>query len=170
MLTSKGEECDETLTSLHLYTRTIRSPNTDPLTTKRGLSIVGRYAFDNDNVSLSTSRIAARCLNNIIVLAEPMRQVFVDEQYPQKVIQRLKVSFFIRLYSPARARLLTTLLCQNGDPEDELACSNLLLFSSAQTTLELGPSFESGGLAELINDVRLAPGCLRNSAALTSHT
>lgn len=87
-----GEECDETLTSLHLYTRTIRSPNTDPLTTKRGLSIVGRYAFDNDNVSLSTSRIAARCLNNIIVLAEPMRQVFVDEQYPQKVIQRLKVS------------------------------------------------------------------------------
>lgn len=86
-----GEECDETLTSLHLYTRTIRSPNTDPLTTKRGLSIVGRYAFDNDKVSLSTSRIAARCLNNIIVLAEPMRQVFVDEGYPEKVIQRLKV-------------------------------------------------------------------------------
>lgn len=84
-------ECDEALTSLHLYTRTIANPNKDPLTTRRGLSIVGRYAFDNDDVSLSTSRIAARCLNNIIVLAEPMRQVFVDEEYPEKVIRRLKV-------------------------------------------------------------------------------
>lgn len=85
-------ECDETLSSLHLYTRTIRNPNSDPLTTKRGLSIVGHYAFPNDDVPITTSRIAARCLNNIIVLAEPMRQVFVDEQYPQKVIDRLKVS------------------------------------------------------------------------------
>lgn len=85
-------ECDEALTSLHLYTRTIRNPSSDPLTTRRGLSIVGRYAFDKDDVPLGTSRIAARCLNNIIVLAEPMRQVFVDEQYPQKVIERLKVS------------------------------------------------------------------------------
>ena len=84
-------ECDEALTSLHLYTRTIGNPNSDPLTTRRGLSIVGRYAFGNDDVSISTSRIAARCLNNIIVLAEPMRQVFVDEQYPEKVIRRLKV-------------------------------------------------------------------------------
>lgn len=89
---SNHVECDDTLTSLHLYTRTIRSPNSDPLTTKRGLSIVGRYAFpSDDHVPLATSRIAARCLNNIIVLAEPMRQVFVDEQYPQKVIDRLKV-------------------------------------------------------------------------------
>ena len=87
-------ECDETLTSLHLYTRTITNPNSDPLTTKRGLSIVGGYAFDNDHVPLATSRIAARCLNNIIVLAEPMRQVFVDEQYPHKVIERLKVLRF----------------------------------------------------------------------------
>ncbi|SPO05686.1 uncharacterized protein DNG_08373 [Cephalotrichum gorgonifer] len=59
-----------------------------------------------------------------------MRQVFVDEQYPQKVIRRLK----------------------KGDPDDELACSSLLLFSSAQTTVDLVPSFENDGLADVIND------------------
>ena len=85
-------ECDEILTSLHIYTRTIRNPFSDPLTTKRGLSIVGRYAFGSPDVPLNTQRIAARCLNNIIVLAQPMRQVFVDEGYPQKVIARLKVA------------------------------------------------------------------------------
>ncbi|KEZ44766.1 hypothetical protein SAPIO_CDS2866 [Scedosporium apiospermum] len=105
-------------------------PVPDPLTTKRGLSVVGRYAFDNENVPLNTRRIAARCLNNIIVLAQPMRQVFVDEGYPQKVVARLK----------------------NGEPDDELACGNLLLFSSVQTTLDLSPSFENDGLAELINN------------------
>ncbi|CAI4211568.1 unnamed protein product [Parascedosporium putredinis] len=87
-------ECDEILTSLHIYTRTIRNPFSDPLTTKRGLSIVGRYAFANDSdaIPINTQRIASRCLNNIVVLAQPMRQVFVDEGYPQKVVARLKTS------------------------------------------------------------------------------
>jgi guanine nucleotide exchange factor synembryn len=88
--------CDDLLTALHLHTRTIRNSTTDPLTTKRGMSVVAGYAFNKDQVPVETRRKGLRCLNNILVLTEPLRQVFVDEKYPEKVIELLRVRFKIQ--------------------------------------------------------------------------
>ena len=88
---TRHEECDEMLTSLHLHTRTIRNYATDPLTSKHGMSVVAGYAFDKGKIPAETRRKGLRCLNNILVLAEPLRQVFVDEKNPEKVIEILKV-------------------------------------------------------------------------------
>jgi hypothetical protein len=97
------------------------------------MCVVAGWTFEKEHVPAETRRKGLRCLNNILVLAEPLRQVFANEKYPLKVVEILR----------------------EGDAEDELAACNLLVLASAQTEADLTPYFEVHDLAGIINKVGL---------------
>ncbi|KAF1958174.1 hypothetical protein CC80DRAFT_558968 [Byssothecium circinans] len=99
----------------------------DPLFTKRGISICCRYSFDAS--SPTTGRIALRCLCNILFLAEPTRQIFVNENYIKETVERMK----------------------STHPDDELLSARLLLLCTYGTDLNFNPLFEKHNIAEIIN-------------------
>ncbi|KZM25577.1 hypothetical protein ST47_g3330 [Ascochyta rabiei] len=97
-----------------------------PLFTKRGVQVLSSHALDDRTPNY---RIALRCLNNVLARSIPTRQIFVDEDYPERVVNLMKI----------------------GTPDDELATASLLLHSSVHTTLDLTTSFEHYDLADTIN-------------------
>ncbi|KAJ3534288.1 hypothetical protein NM208_g7604 [Fusarium decemcellulare] len=109
------------------HTRTKTEAYLAPLFTKRGLEILGRYAFDDSKAPESV--VALRCLNNALVRSVPTRRLFVDEGYPEKVLELMK----------------------NENPDQELATANLLIFCVTQSNLDLSPKIEHGELATIIN-------------------
>lgn len=88
-LLTQSIECKELIELLLPHTRSSSDQSLRPLCTKRGLDVLGCYAFDH--AAPIERRIALRCLNNILVRDASTRQVFVDEGYPQKVVQLMKV-------------------------------------------------------------------------------
>ncbi|KAI4246519.1 MAG: hypothetical protein L6R40_001882 [Gallowayella cf. fulva] len=76
-----------------------------------------------------TSREAAKCLANVLLLESKTRQIFVDLGYPVKAAQRLK----------------------NDNREDELLNSRILFFMTYDTTLDFSKLFDECQLAESIH-------------------
>ncbi|KAF2254367.1 hypothetical protein BU26DRAFT_527508 [Trematosphaeria pertusa] len=99
----------------------------DPLFTERGVSICCHYGFDVS--SPTTGRIALRCLCNILLLAEPTRQMFVNEKYIKETVERMK----------------------SNHPDDELLSARLLLLCTYGTDLNFNPLFEKYNIAEITN-------------------
>jgi hypothetical protein len=71
---------------------TTKANDLGPLATNQAVSVLCRYGFDGvfPNPAAHT---ALRCLCNILLLAEPLRQTFVDEGYPRKASERMKVQW-----------------------------------------------------------------------------
>ena len=61
----------------------------EPLFTARGVDICCNYGFGQ--VPSTTSRLARRCLCNIMLLAEPTRQMFVDRCRAEEILKQMKV-------------------------------------------------------------------------------
>jgi hypothetical protein len=118
-------ERNEILERLRVYTTS--RDNLDPILTKRGVSILCRYGFDD--TSRTPGRIALRCLCNSLLQAEPTRQIFVDGDYPKEA----------------------TKLMENGHPDDEFLSARLLLLCTYRTNLDFDPLFEKHRIAEIIN-------------------
>lgn len=78
---------NEVLEKLRVHTTSLN--DLDPLLTKRGVSLLCRYGFDV--TSPTTGRVALRCLCNILLLAEPTRQLFVDENCLKEATELMKV-------------------------------------------------------------------------------
>ncbi|KAL9605154.1 MAG: hypothetical protein Q9219_000088 [cf. Caloplaca sp. 3 TL-2023] len=76
-----------------------------------------------------TSREAAKCLANVLLLESSTRQVFVDLGYSVKAAQRLK----------------------NDNREDELLNSRILFLMTYNTNLDFDDIFKNHQLAESIN-------------------
>lgn len=96
-------EHNETFEQLRVYTT--KSEYLGPLSTDQAVFVCCRYGFDGVFPS-QTARTAIRCLCNILLLAEPTRQIFVDKGYPSKAVQRMKV--WLPALTPTR-RLSSTL-------------------------------------------------------------
>ncbi|KAF4990903.1 hypothetical protein FDECE_14211 [Fusarium decemcellulare] len=120
-------ETQPMLEQILAHTRTKAEAYLAPLFTKRGLKVLGRYAFDDSKAPESV--VALRCLNNALVRSVPTRRLFVDEGYPEKVLELMK----------------------NENPDQELATANLLIFCVTQSNLDLSPKIEHGELATIIN-------------------
>ncbi|KAH7146327.1 guanine nucleotide exchange factor [Dactylonectria macrodidyma] len=95
---------------------------------EKSVPIVGRCAFE-PNVSPVTRHLALRCLNNILYLSKPTRQLFVDSGFPKSLIE----------------------LMQSNDADDVSLSTRLMLLCSIDTTLDHAPFFERENLAEIIN-------------------
>jgi hypothetical protein len=57
----------------------------------QGIDTLGKYAFDQPNSDISTSREALRCLANALLLNPDCRQIFVDLGYALKAAERFEV-------------------------------------------------------------------------------
>jgi len=68
-----------------------RSPGNHTIFGERSVRVLGRCAFDTPTEKPGSRHLAMRCLNNILTLAEPTRQSFVDAGYPVKLIDLMKV-------------------------------------------------------------------------------
>jgi hypothetical protein len=88
-LANIGADCEEWLRRLLFHTRSSADGDLSPLFTRRGIRVLGRYAFESG--ASNKHPAALRCLNNILVRAVPTRQLFVDEGYPGKVVELMKV-------------------------------------------------------------------------------
>ena len=71
--------------------RALRDKERGPRLTQeaQGVQTLSRHTFDSN--SMITSREAAKCLANVLLLESKTRQMFVDFGYPVKAAQRLKV-------------------------------------------------------------------------------
>ncbi|KAI4841885.1 hypothetical protein E4T44_07626 [Aureobasidium sp. EXF-8845] len=78
---------------------TTKANDLGPLATNQAVSVFCRYGFDGVFPSLA-AHTALRCLCNILLLAEPLRQTFVDGGYPRKALERMKK--FDDSFIPAR--------------------------------------------------------------------
>ncbi|CAO1596496.1 MAG: hypothetical protein LQ349_003735 [Xanthoria aureola] len=101
--------------------------NSGPLFTPHGVQTLSRHTFDSN--SMITSREAAKCLANVLLLESKTRQMFVDFGYPIKAAQRLK----------------------NDNREDELLNSRILFLLTYDTAFDFSQLFEEYQLAESIN-------------------
>ncbi|KAL8809044.1 MAG: hypothetical protein Q9223_003498 [Gallowayella weberi] len=101
--------------------------NSSPLFTPDGVKTLSRHSFDSN--SMVTSREAAKCLANVLLLEKSTRQIFVDFGYPVKAAQRLK----------------------NDSREDELLNSRILFLITYDTTFDFSDLFDNYQLAESIN-------------------
>ncbi|KAH8688102.1 guanine nucleotide exchange factor [Ilyonectria robusta] len=124
---STSAEREELLQRLVYRTKSATDNVLHPLFTKRGVCALGRWAFEN-GASIEW-RTALRCLTNVFLRSAPTRQVFVDEGYVKQTISLMK----------------------NGDPDDELLTTSILLHCSTGTSLDLGPNFEQDDLAGIVN-------------------
>ncbi|KAL8854268.1 MAG: hypothetical protein Q9221_000982 [Calogaya cf. arnoldii] len=113
------------LAELKTHIRTVE--NSGPLFTPHGVKTLSRHAFDSN--SLVTSREAAKCLANVLLLGSQTRQIFVDLGYPIKAAQRLK----------------------NDNREDELLNSRILFLLTYDTAFDFTQLFDEYQLGESIN-------------------
>ncbi|KAK3050546.1 hypothetical protein LTR09_008185 [Extremus antarcticus] len=101
-----------------------------PILTRRGITIISRYALDNtDPKSFPGSREALRCLANAFLLHEPSRQTFVDIGYASKAAERLKVD----------------------DRDDEFIISRMLFLLTYNTQVDFDELINKTQLDESIN-------------------
>ncbi|KAL8993398.1 MAG: hypothetical protein Q9169_006376 [Polycauliona sp. 2 TL-2023] len=98
-----------------------------PLFSHTGVQTLSRHTFESN--SLATSREAAKCLANVLLIESKTRQIFVDLGYPLKAAQRLK----------------------NVNKEDELLNSRILFLLTYETAFDFSQLFEEHQLAESIN-------------------
>ncbi|KAI4274318.1 MAG: hypothetical protein LQ337_004012 [Flavoplaca oasis] len=101
--------------------------NSGPLFRPQGVKTLSRHSFDSN--SLVTSREAAKCLANVLLLESKTRQMFVDLGYPVKAAQRLK----------------------NDNKEDELLNTRILFLITYDTAFDFSELFDEYQLAESIN-------------------
>ncbi|KAF7547201.1 hypothetical protein G7Z17_g7897 [Cylindrodendrum hubeiense] len=120
-------EREELLQRILYRTKSATDQVLHPLFNKRGICALGLWAFEN--TASIERRTALRCLNNVLLRSAPARQLFVDEGYPKQTIDLMK----------------------NGEPDDELLTTSILLHCSTGTSLDLGPNFEKDDLAGIIN-------------------
>ncbi|KAL8927823.1 MAG: hypothetical protein Q9172_001196 [Xanthocarpia lactea] len=113
------------LVELKTHIRAIE--DSGPLFTEDGVRTLSRHCFDSN--SMVTSREAAKCLANVLLLEGKTRQIFVDLGYSIKAAQRLK----------------------NDNREDELLNSRILFLLTYDTTLDFSQLFDEYQLAESIN-------------------
>ncbi|KAH0610291.1 uncharacterized protein H6S33_011818 [Morchella sextelata] len=70
-----------------------RDPNgSGAIFTREGIDTLGKYAFDQPNSDISTSREALRCLANALLLNPDCRQIFVDLGYALKAAERFETA------------------------------------------------------------------------------
>jgi len=124
---SNSTELEKLLVQLHGATRTLGEGALEPLFSKRGVRIIGGYAFQADPKPEHLP--ALRCLNNILVRAPESRKLLATEIGTDRIISALK----------------------RDDPDDELALANIIIFSCHGTSLDLTPCFENDGLAETVS-------------------
>ncbi|KAL8808329.1 MAG: hypothetical protein Q9182_000149 [Xanthomendoza sp. 2 TL-2023] len=98
-----------------------------PLFTPDGVKTLSRHSFDSN--SMVTSREAAKCLANVLLLEKRTRQIFVDFGYPVMAAQRLK----------------------NDSREDELLNSRILFLITYDTAFDFSDLFDNYQLAESIH-------------------
>ncbi|KAL8679812.1 MAG: hypothetical protein Q9186_003928 [Xanthomendoza sp. 1 TL-2023] len=101
--------------------------DSSPLFTSDGVKTLSRHSFDSN--SMVTSREAAKCLANVLLLESTTRQIFVDLGYPVKAAQRLK----------------------NDNREDELVNSRILFLITYDTTFDFSELLDDYQLAENIH-------------------
>ncbi|KAL8674338.1 MAG: hypothetical protein Q9168_001267 [Polycauliona sp. 1 TL-2023] len=113
------------LTELKAHIRVVE--DSGPLFSPIGVKTLSRHTFESN--SLATSREAAKCLANVLLIESKTRQIFVDLGYPLKAAQRLK----------------------NVNREDELLYSRMLFLLTYETTFDFIQLFDECQLAESIN-------------------
>lgn len=92
-LTGVRVERDSLLKQLHNSTKIRTDAVLEPLYSKRGVRILGLYAFDD---SPKPEHLPAlRCLNNVLVRSTPARQFLDSEIGASKFVSLLKVEIYI---------------------------------------------------------------------------
>lgn len=84
--TEVGLELDAALQQLLDLTRRSGKQDWSTVLGKEGIATIGRGAFGAPSASPTTRHLAMRCLNNILYLSKPMRQLFVNSDFPKALI------------------------------------------------------------------------------------
>ena len=58
---------------------------------EQGIDTLGFYAFEDSDSKDGASRLALKCIANILLLESSTRQVFVQHENPVKVARKLNV-------------------------------------------------------------------------------
>ncbi|MCJ1312640.1 hypothetical protein MMC25_006315 [Agyrium rufum] len=119
--TRKGAILDQ----IKLHTRTLSS--SDPLCSKSAIETLSHLGFEDDTTD--ASRVALKCLANVLLLAPPTRQIFLDLDLAPRAVSRIG----------------------SESSEDEFLASRLLLLSTYETTYDFGIVFTEHDLAQNMN-------------------
>ncbi|KAF2834996.1 hypothetical protein M501DRAFT_989194 [Patellaria atrata CBS 101060] len=98
-----------------------------PLSTKRGISVLLRYAFDS--ASSTSNRSARRCLSNVLLLVPASRQHLADSEYVGHVVNAMK----------------------SEDLMDQLISARILFLCTFVTTFDFEALFEEHHISGIIN-------------------
>ena len=104
------------------------------------------YAFEDSDSKDGPSRVALKCIANILLLESKTRQKFVQEGNAIKVAKRLSV------FTTVTREILLLSLYQDSQ-EHELLCSRILFLLTYDTTYNFDYLFDNFLLAEKINEV-----------------
>ncbi|KAK2745866.1 hypothetical protein FQN57_003479 [Myotisia sp. PD_48] len=116
----------ETLQKLRVHGR--KPENADPIYSKEGLEILGKYGFDEPDAMVY--REALRCLANALLLEQETRQLFVDLGHGQRAAEKLK----------------------EDNSDDEFLSSRLLFYATYGSDLDFEKLFQQYSLGESINN------------------
>ncbi|CAG9943306.1 unnamed protein product [Clonostachys rosea f. rosea IK726] len=120
-------ELQQLLTQLHTSTRSLSEDTLQSLFSRRGVRILGQYAFQD--TAKPEHLPALRCLNNVLVRSSQSRLFLSSEIGANKIASLFK----------------------RQDPEDDLALSNIVIFSCHGNSLDLTEVLEKDGFANDVN-------------------